>query len=97
MHIERTTLETSEKLPGILRWLPVTSRQTVVLSPLEVAVDTMQSKNAQLKTVISEHNANHIPGQSINPLTMPLNGVIDAAVNGGIAKYQEVDRHSSFT
>lgn len=28
--------------------------------------------------------------QNINPLTMCLNGVIDAAVNGGLARYQEV-------
>lgn len=28
--------------------------------------------------------------QSINPLSMILNGVIDAAVMGGTAKYQEV-------
>jgi hypothetical protein len=95
MHIERTTLDTTRKLPAFLRWLPVTARKIVILSPLEVAIDTMTSKNAQLKNLIGQYSSCQ-PGISLNPLTMSLNGVVDPAVMGGIAKYQEVRRDAYF-
>jgi len=89
MHLERTILETSENLPGILRWSPVVSRHILALSPIEVAIDAMVSKNVQLKSVIGQYTGKPVI-QSISPLTMSLSGVIDPAVMGGIAKYQEV-------
>ena len=45
----------------------------------------MSSKNQELKTLISRYRKN--PQQNINPLSMALNGVIDAAVMGGIQNY----------
>ena len=65
----------------------------VILSPIEVAIDTMSKMNQELQSLILRFSAPD-PENSLNPLTMRLNGVIDAAVNGGIAKYQEV---SSYT
>ncbi len=47
----------------------------------------MQSKNQELRTLISRYTKN--PQQNINPLSMALNGVIDAAVMGGIANYNK--------
>ena len=58
------------------------------VSPLENAVDTVESKNEELQTIITR--IEHDSTLSINPLSMTLNGVIDAAVMGGTAKYQEV-------
>lgn len=49
----------------------------------------MTSKNAQLKNLVYQFSSCR-PGVSLNPLTMSLNGVVDPAVMGGIAKYQEV-------
>ena len=52
------------------------------------AVETMESKNNELERVITRIQSDLT--QSINPLSMILNGIIDAAVMGGIAKYEEV-------
>lgn len=50
----------------------------------------MEQKNQELKTLISRYKKN--PKQNINPLSMALNGVIDAAVMGGIANYTKVSK-----
>eukprot|EP00079_Xenopus_tropicalis_P018742 XP_004920924.3 PREDICTED: dedicator of cytokinesis protein 4-like [Xenopus tropicalis] len=59
----------------------------VEMSPLENAIEVLENKNQQLRTLISQCQARQM--QNINPLTMCLNGVIDAAVNGGVSRYQE--------
>ena len=48
----------------------------------------MESKNKELDRIITNLSSDR--NQSINPLSMILNGIIDAAVMGGIAKYEEV-------
>lgn len=60
----------------------------VEVSPLENAIEVIENKNLQLRTLITQCQT--LQMQNINPLTMCLNGVIDAAVNGGLARYQEV-------
>lgn len=60
------------------------------MSPLENAIEVIENKNLQLRTLITQCQTRQM--QNINPLTMCLNGVIDAAVNGGLARYQEVCR-----
>lgn len=60
----------------------------VEVSPLENAIEVIENKNLQLRTLITQCQSRQM--QNINPLTMCLNGVIDAAVNGGLARYQEV-------
>lgn len=62
----------------------------VEVSPLENAIEVIENKNLQLRTLITQCQSRQM--QNINPLTMCLNGVIDAAVNGGLARYQEVWR-----
>lgn len=64
------------------------SASQVEMSPLENAIEVLENKNQQLKTLISQCQTRQM--QNINPLTMCLNGVIDAAVNGGVSRYQEV-------
>ncbi|KAL8221322.1 UNVERIFIED_CONTAM: Dedicator of cytokinesis protein 4 [Gekko kuhli] len=59
----------------------------VEMSPLENAIEVLENKNQQLRTLISQCQTRQM--QNINPLTMCLNGVIDAAVNGGVSRYQE--------
>lgn len=59
------------------------------------AVETVESKNKELDRIISRLSADKT--QSINPLSMILNGIIDAAVMGGIAKYEEVRVHRALT
>uniref|UniRef100_A0A8C4SZG3 Dedicator of cytokinesis 3 n=1 Tax=Erpetoichthys calabaricus TaxID=27687 RepID=A0A8C4SZG3_ERPCA len=86
--IERTTLILTHPLPGISRWFEVEKREVVEVSPLENAIYVVENKNHELRTLISQYQHKQLHG-NINLLSMCLNGVIDAAVNGGIARYQE--------
>uniref|UniRef100_A0A8C9XLC6 Dedicator of cytokinesis 3 n=1 Tax=Sander lucioperca TaxID=283035 RepID=A0A8C9XLC6_SANLU len=86
--IERTTLILTHPLPGISRWFEVDKRELVEVSPLENALSVVENKNQELRTLIGQYQHKQLHG-NINLLSMTLNGVIDAAVNGGIARYQE--------
>ena len=60
--------------PGILQWFPVTQPPHVFeLCPLEVAIESMQKANEDLKTLVNEHKSGDPP---LNPLSMKLNGII---------------------
>lgn len=83
----RYTMRTSSPLPGMLRWVEVIDSSSTELSPLETAIDAVQKKNKELQDVIREFSDKKV--ENIQPLSMQLKGVIDAAVNGGIARYQE--------
>lgn len=48
----------------------------------------------QLRTVI--HRIRSDSSQSTNPLTMKLNGTLDAAVNGGVSKFEVSNSLPSF-
>ncbi|XP_043944609.1 dedicator of cytokinesis protein 4 isoform X2 [Protopterus annectens] len=85
--VERTTLTLVQRLPGICRWFEVEKRETVEMSPLDNAIEVLENKNQQLRSLITQCQSQQM--QNINPFTMCLNGVIDAAVNGGVARYQE--------
>uniref|UniRef100_A0A8C6NJB6 Dedicator of cytokinesis 2 n=1 Tax=Nothobranchius furzeri TaxID=105023 RepID=A0A8C6NJB6_NOTFU len=87
MWIERATFTTVYKLPGILRWFEATDIKHTVLSPLENAIETMESTNEKILTMINQYQADwSLP---INPLSMLLNGIVDPAVMGGFAKYEK--------
>ena len=63
-------------------------RHEVELSPIENAIVNIERKNEEVRDIyisLSDPTST----ASINNLTMALNGVIDAEVNGGIKKYQE--------
>ncbi|XP_061903202.1 dedicator of cytokinesis protein 3-like isoform X3 [Entelurus aequoreus] len=86
--IERTTLILAHPLPGISRWFEVEKRELVEVSPLENAICVVENKNQELRTLVSQYQHKQLHN-NVNLLSMTLNGVIDAAVNGGIARYQE--------
>jgi Dock homology region 2 len=56
------------------------------VSPLELAIETLDETNQKIKSQIDQHLAD--PTLKVDPLGMILNGVVDAAVNGGIANYK---------
>uniref|UniRef100_A0A8C2KJC0 Dedicator of cytokinesis 4 n=1 Tax=Cyprinus carpio TaxID=7962 RepID=A0A8C2KJC0_CYPCA len=80
--VERTTLTLAQSLPGISRWFEVEKRELVITAPRTAHPPSKQTY---------KHKQRHynLCMLNINPLTMCLNGVIDAAVNGGLARYQE--------
>ena len=58
------------------------------LSPVQNALETMESTNKQLRALIGRHKVD--PNLNINPLSMKLGGIIDAAVMGGVKNYEKV-------
>ncbi|XP_068114977.1 dedicator of cytokinesis protein 1 [Hyperolius riggenbachi] len=87
MWIERTTFSISYKLPGILRWFDVRSMNTVEISPLENAIETMQLTNEKINNMVQQHMND--PNLPINPLSLLLNGIVDPAVMGGFTNYEK--------
>ncbi|XP_056384853.1 dedicator of cytokinesis protein 1 [Hyla sarda] len=87
MWIERTTFSIAYKLPGILRWFEVRSANTVEISPLENAIETMQLTNENINNMVQQHMND--PNLPINPLSLTLNGIVDPAVMGGFANYEK--------
>ena len=90
MCIERTTLRIAQTLPGILRWFEVVEKHKTILSPIENAIDTVTKKNAQIQSLTRKLSANQKDQTNVNQLTMMLSGTIDAAVGGGLKKFEEV-------
>uniref|UniRef100_A0A3B4BMB5 Uncharacterized protein n=1 Tax=Periophthalmus magnuspinnatus TaxID=409849 RepID=A0A3B4BMB5_9GOBI len=87
MWIERTTYITAYHFPGILKWFEVKSVSVEELSPLENAIETMESTNEKLSNLVQKQACD--ASLSINPLSMMLNGIVDAAVMGGLANYEK--------
>ncbi|XP_057339656.1 dedicator of cytokinesis protein 1 isoform X1 [Microplitis mediator] len=85
--LERTELETSSSLPGVLRWCPVISSETYLVSPLCNAIETMEATNAALRNLIIAQQADS--SLPLTQLSMKLNGILDPAVMGGVNKYEE--------
>nr|KAG5708357.1 hypothetical protein BaRGS_034388 [Batillaria attramentaria] len=87
MWLERTNMITTYPLPGIVGWYPVVATESMMVSPIETAIETIEDKNKRLATVIEQHRQD--PSLRVDPLGMLLNGVADPAVQGGIAMYKE--------
>ncbi|CAG0919848.1 unnamed protein product [Notodromas monacha] len=85
--IERTTLKTEHSLPGILTGFVVVHRKTEMITPIDYASETLATTNKELKSLMAAYEED--PKKNLNPLTMRLTGIIDAAVMGGLPKYQE--------
>ena len=60
----------------------------IEVNPLEIALETLGAKNREIQALTSQYSANKT--LNINPLSMLLNGVIDAAVMGGLSNYEKV-------
>ena len=56
------------------------------VSPLELATETIEETNTKLKSLVDQQLSD--PTSRIDQLSMVINGVVDAAVNGGIANYK---------
>eukprot|EP01087_Luapelamoeba_hula_P009741 TRINITY_DN2543_c0_g2_i1.p1 TRINITY_DN2543_c0_g2~~TRINITY_DN2543_c0_g2_i1.p1 ORF type:complete len:2286 (-),score=503.70 TRINITY_DN2543_c0_g2_i1:137-6166(-) len=97
--IRRIRYETRELLPNIMRRSEVIDATVSEISPIQNAVNALAAKIRDLKDLFDQYDtpdAAAAPYGSINPLTMQLNGVIDAAVSGGIGKYQRAFLTPSF-
>merc|ERR1719383_205246 len=82
------------QFPGILKWFEVSNCHMVNISPVEFACESVQAKNTELRTLINQFSANQMG--NLSPLTMRLQGQIDAAVNGGFNKYKAAFFNNQF-
>ena len=73
---------------GILRCYPVVEQDSFCLSPIENAIEVMNTKNQELKDLIKRYIAS--PNLELKPFTMKVHGIVDAAVQGGVSVYEKV-------
>ncbi|KAB7505734.1 Dedicator of cytokinesis protein 1 [Armadillidium nasatum] len=75
------------KILGVLRCFPVIKETKEELTPLDNAIVTMATNNADVENLIRKHVRNS--SQHLDPLTRKVSGIIDAAVMGGIKNYEK--------
>jgi hypothetical protein len=75
-----------EQFPLITARSEIVNTETVEVTPIENAVDTIVTKNKELTSLSVEYGS----GQHANtsPFTMVLSGTIDACVAGGVDMYK---------
>ncbi|KAG6439734.1 hypothetical protein O3G_MSEX001031 [Manduca sexta] len=71
--LERTEIEITEKLPGILRCFPVSMSRTYSMAPVQAATEQLRAANRELRALALAARA---PDVSLQPLTMRLTGNI---------------------
>jgi dedicator of cytokinesis protein 1 len=57
------------------------------IAPIECAIENMENINNTLRDLLKDYQNDH--NIALNQLTMKIQGVVDAAVNGGTTKYEE--------
>lgn len=85
---ERTTL-TTNTLPSMLAFFPVFLTRTNIVSPIESAIEDLERTNDRLSSAVNRFKADKRQKEDIRPLGQLLLGIVDAAVNGGISKYEK--------
>lgn len=85
---ERTTL-TTNSLPAMLPFFPVYLIETNIVSPIESAIEDLERANDRLSCMVNRFKADKRQEEDVRLLGQLLLGVVDAAVNGGITKYEE--------
>lgn len=91
---EKTTFTSEEVFPTVLRRSEVINVTVSELSPIENAVSAMETKNRELLALETKYKGLRSQGVgagkiNTNPLSMSLNGAVDAPVNGGVPMYKK--------
>jgi hypothetical protein len=80
---------TTNSLPGMLPFFPVFLTETNIISPIECAIEDLERANDRLVSMVNRFKADKHRVEDVRPLGQLLLGIVDAAVNGGITKYEE--------
>jgi hypothetical protein len=84
--VEFKYCRTHKCFPSTQRRILCVENSSVFRNPIEMAIETMEGKNTELEAKIAIMET--LPdGGADQSYTMALNGVVDAAVNGGLANY----------
>ncbi|KAI9456498.1 C2 domain in Dock180 and Zizimin proteins-domain-containing protein [Lactarius psammicola] len=88
--VEKTYFTTEESFPAVLRRSEVVSVKVIEISPIENALLEVEQKNKELSALNVKYSNLAKTAQVVptNPLSMALNGVVDAPASGGIASYR---------
>jgi len=76
-----------DTIPTIRRRIAVVKQIPKTLTPLQTAVNNLNAKTQELNKLTEA--CQNDPSHDIRSLSMSVNGVLDAAVMGGVTKYQE--------
>ncbi|KAI0268791.1 cytoplasmic protein [Gloeopeniophorella convolvens] len=89
--IEKTYFTTEESFPTVLRRSEVVAVEVVEISPIENALLDVEQKNKELDALSLRYSSLAKMAQviSTNPLSMALNGVVDAPAGGGTPSYRK--------
>lgn len=85
---EKTILSTNT-LPGLLSFFPVYLIESSIVSPIESAIEDLERINDGLSNMVNRFQSDKRQVEDVRRLSQLLLGTIDAAVNGGITKYEE--------
>jgi len=85
--ITKTFIVCEDSIPSMRRRIPVISEKIVEYTPFQTAINNLVSKNDDVLKIIER--LENDPVKSTNDISMNLNGILDAAVMGGVAKYRE--------
>ncbi|EFA80783.1 DOCK family protein [Heterostelium album PN500] len=80
-----TYIVAKSTFPGLIRCTEVKSIIEIQKNPLETAIETLEKKNKQLESIFATTKQTK---EWSNLLTMALDGVVDAAVSGGVNMYR---------
>ncbi|CAG8456993.1 uncharacterized protein OCT59_018840 [Rhizophagus irregularis] len=91
---EKTIMVSEDHFPTVLRRSEIIQVTVSEVSPIENAVLAMNAKNRELKILEAKYNAYLTSSKAVgkvntNPLSMSLNGAVDAPVNGGVPMYKK--------
>jgi len=85
----KTYIFTKESYPCTRRRIEVVARKEELISPIQHALSTIAAKNVELLEKVDKVKTAPPGPVDVGPLSMNLNGIIDAAVNGGTKLYIE--------
>ncbi|CAG8553818.1 6358_t:CDS:2 [Funneliformis caledonium] len=91
---EKTIMVSEDHFPTVLRRSEIIENTVIEVSPIENAVAAMNAKNRELKMLEAKYHAFLTSSKGVgkintNPLSMSLNGAVDAPVNGGVPMYKK--------
>merc|ERR1712003_615920 len=85
--ITKTFIVCEDSIPCMRRRVPVVDEKIVEYTPFQTAINNLATKNEEVLKIIER--LENDPSKSTNDISMNLNGILDAAVMGGVAKYRE--------
>jgi len=93
--VSKSYIFTKDGFPALRRRLEVVDRKEIFLKPIQNAFTAVNNKTDELRDLIDKVEKAS-PPVDVGPLSMILNGMIDAAVQGGTQKYMEAFLSSDF-